>query len=98
MDLDLLIIQVLELSSNPKKPSVEFAVPIPVLYVNPSPRSVLVSVACTTENVVCVLIPATVVPWKVSIFAPVFIAVTVVIPLAEKLECNRVSLTAIPVT
>ena len=44
------------------------------------------------------LIPAMVVPWKVSIFAPLFIAVTVVIPLAEKLECNRVSFTAIPVT
>ena len=44
------------------------------------------------------LIPATVVPWKVSILLPVLIAVTVVIPLAEKLECKRVSLTAIPVT
>ena len=44
------------------------------------------------------LIPATVVPWNVSVLVPVLIAVTVVIPLAEKLECNRVSFTAIPVT
>ena len=65
---------------------------------NPSPRSVLVSVACTTVISVCVLIPATDVPWKVSVLVPVLIAVTVVIPLAEKLGCKRVSLTSIPVT
>ena len=58
----------------------------------------LVSVACTTVISVCVLIPATAVPWNVSVLVPVLIAVTVVIPLAEKLGCKRVSLTAIPVT
>ena len=39
------VLDATELSSNPKKPSFEFAVPTPTLYVKLNPRSVLVSIA-----------------------------------------------------